>query len=363
MQNPIGAMGSACFGSAEVFKRLLEIHGCTKKWVKFHPEDFQYSFLDYSTSSINLKFPYKIDLNEKILLVGAGAVGSGFIYALSHIKNVYGEIVVLDKDEFTGSNLNRCLTCFTDDIGNNKALHAERYSNENLKIRGFRLKFDEFKMERLEFPIMVSTVDNNQARYDIQSSLPKLIFHGATGKNISAVSIIKFLENACLCCIFKTNHSYFDIIAHESGIPSAEVERAIKEKSVFTKEHYLYVEKTSGKEITRLKDSIGLPFEQVYAQEICGKMDFQLKDKEISSSVSFVSFFSGLVLLTELIKYQDKTLQNYPMMSKNNFLQFNLFLFDNYNLANRVKDSHCSLNCNDKDVRNIFSRKWSAVEA
>jgi len=218
LQNPIGAMGAACLASAEVFKRLLELNGCDRKWAKIHPKEMNFSFLDYTFTESNIDFPLNVDIG-KILLVGAGAVGSGFVYSISKFENVLGDIKVIDPDDIDKSNLNRCLTYFDNDIGKSKAKVIERYSTSKTTIKGENIKLNQLKKERKEFPIIISTVDNNDARHEIQFDLPKIIFHGATGNSASAVSVIKLLENACLCCIFESSKSYEEIVSDEMRIP------------------------------------------------------------------------------------------------------------------------------------------------
>ena len=79
------------------------------------------------------------------------------------------------------------------------------------------------------------------ARYEIQYDLPKIIFHGATGNSASAISVIKLLENACLCCIFESSKSYEEVIADEMGIPLNRVEDAINKKLLFSEEHFEFM--------------------------------------------------------------------------------------------------------------------------
>lgn len=356
-QNPIGAMGSACFASAEAFKRLLEINGCEQKWTKNHLENIHFSFLDNSFSESNAIFPQKIDFN-KILLVGAGAVGSGFIFAISKLINSNGIIHVLDPDCVDETNLNRCLTYFKEDVNKKKAKIVERYSTNTLKIIGNYMHFSNLKKERKEFPIVISTVDNNEARHEIQYDLPKVIFHGATGKSASAISIIKFLENACMCCIFESNVSQEEIISSEMGIPLDKVKDAINQKLLFSKEHFDYMKDKLSDQTDKFENLIGMPFEDVYRKEVCGTINLSTKLGKKEASIPFVSFFSGLMLLSELIKYHTSELHQFPMINVPDFLQINLFSPMSYNLSRRVKNSNCLLDCSNNIIQKIYSEKW-----
>ena len=357
-ENPVGAMGAACFGSAEVFKRILETNGCKKRSVTDHPKQACFSFKDYSLFSDNKDFPRKIDIG-KILLVGAGAVGSGFLYALSKIDKIQGDIVVLDHDGIDSTNLNRCLPYFVDDVDKPKASICERLSKDGLQITGHAVEYDKFQIHEKEFPIIVSTVDNNNTRYAIQHDLPKIIFHAATGGIVSAVAVFKMLENACMCCIFEDSITYEEIISNETGIPVDVVDRALKQKLPFTEEHYGFVCKKLGNSAAQFQNSIGKPFETVYQKEICGMVSVETNNGKKSASVPFVSFFSGLCAASELIKYHSKSFDRLPMRNELDFLQVSLFALGNLNLAHRPKNPRCSMECSDESLQGIFSKKWS----
>ena len=357
-ENPIGALGAACFGAAEVFKKLLEINGCKKNWAANHPGQTCFSFLDYAFSSNNMDFPRKVNI-EKILLVGAGAVGSGFLYAISKIENLRGNILVLDHDGIDRTNLNRCLPYFVDDVGKPKVKVCERLSNDKLSIFGHSVRYDSFQKQENEFPLIVSTVDNDDARFAIQHDLPKLIFHAATGKSVSAVSVIKLLENACLCCIFENETTHEEVISNETGIPVDVVTNALTQKLPFTEEHYRFMYKKLQNTAIPFRDMIGKPFEDVYKKEICGTISVETNDGKKTPSVPFVSFFSGLCVAAELIKYHSKSFKELPMMNRLDFLQMNLFTPNCLLHARRVKNPKCTLGCSDKLLQKHFLKKWS----
>ena len=356
-ENPIGAMGAACFGAAEVFKRLLDIDGCNMAWMTTHPDQICFSFLDYTLSSNNSDFPKKINIRNA-LLVGAGAVGNGFLYALSKVKNLQGDIAVLDHDIIDSTNLNRCLSYFVDDVGKPKSSVCNKLSRDGLKISGHVARYDDFQKQDSAFPIIVSAVDNNAARFAIQYDLPKLIFHAATDEKISTVSVIKLLENACFCCLFEDTPTYEMIISNETGIPIDIVTKAIKQKSLFSEEHYSYMCRKFSNTVTQFQNLIGKPFEDVYQKEICGLFPVQTDDGIETPSVPFVSFFAGLCVASELIKYHSKIFKKVPMMNDLDYLQISLFIPEHLNLAHRQKNSSCSLNCSDVSRQKLFREKW-----
>ena len=356
-ENPVGALGAACFGAAEVFKRLLEMNGCKKEWIVSHPKHASFSFLDYTLSSNNRNFPIKPNIG-RTLLVGAGAVGSGFLHALSKVDGLSGDVVVLDHDIVNYSDLNRCLPYFLTDVGRPKAIMCKRLSNGRLNIFGHRVGYDAFQKQNSEFPIIVSTVDNNDARFAIQHDLPKLIFHAATGENVATVSAIRLLENACLCCIFKDSATHEEIVSNETGIPIDLLTAALTQGSRFTEEHYRFMRAKLQDEATRYQSSIGKPFKDVYQKEICGMLTMKIDTLQHAPSVPFVSFLAGLCAASELIKYHSNFFGDLPMINGLDFLQVDLFTQKFTTLAHRCKDSACSLGCSDSSIQEYFSNKW-----
>lgn len=359
-QNPIGAMGASVFGSAEVFKRILEISGCKEKWTIDHPSNYTFSFLDYSLSQNNSNFPNNIELLEEIILVGAGAVGSSFTYAISSISNVSGNITTIDNESFDVTNLNRCLICYNNTIGTSKSEVTTKYSTKTLKFSSFVGTFrDYIKKFTHCSPIVISTVDNNEARFQIQSELPKLIFHGATGKNISAISTIKLLENACLGCIFENNSTQEEIISIETGIPLPEVKRLFEKDDIFSEVHFHYMKKRLGDKAEKFSKNIGQKFSNFYVKEVCGQITAETSEGTKTPSVSFVSFFSGLVLTSELVKFHSSDLKEIPMLNSLDFLQFNLFIPTLYHIVRRPKNPNCLINCSSTNIQEVFAEKWN----
>ena len=107
------------------------------------------------------------------------------------------------------------------------------------------------------------------------------------------------------------------------------------------------------------RDMIGKPFEGVYKKEICGTISVETNDGKKTPSVPFVSFFSGLCVAAELIKYHSKSFEELPMMNRLDFLQMNLFTPNCLLRARRVKNPRCTLGCSDKPLQKHFSKKWS----
>ena len=375
VQNPIGAMGAACFAAAEAFKGLLEAAGCTKREVVAHPGMLAFSLLDYavritespragrtaealpaSREAHGSHDPLPIHVGAgEIVLAGAGAVGSSFLYACRTAGVLDATVRVVDDDRVDETSLNRCPAFFEADTGRPKAEASEAMSRGNFRVAGSLARIGEY---RGGLDAVVSAVDNNRARLDIQSDLPRVVFHGATGGAVAAVSVIKMPDNACLCCIFDRRGSREDAIASETGIPAEAVRKALADGGPFTKEHLAHVERRHGGASAPLCRLVGQRFESVYAAEMCGRLPAAGGEAGGGASVPFVSFFAGLALAGEVVKHYSHGIGGIPMMDRRDFAQVSLFSPRSLNLARRAKSGGCALRCSDDDVQGRFAAKW-----
>lgn len=306
--NPLGAMGAGCLGAAEIFDHLLAVTGSKKYAESSTSRSIRFSFLDYEKNGANLDFPGTLSLDRGTLLVGAGAVGSAVIYCLGQIPGVTGSVTVMDNDIYEGSNLNRCVTAFQDDLGTPKADISTRYSTQRLTFVPTVTSYEAASKLDCEFPLVISTVDNNDARFAIQNDLPETIIHGATGGPIAAASVLNLGENACMHCIFGNG-------------PTGEA-----------------------------PDRNG---------EECSTISAKIENgaATVSATASFVSFFSGLCLSAEIVKRAGQ-MNNFPLQNGRNFLQYNLLKpFYLPPSSYRKMNSNCQL-CSDPIILERYNSKW-----
>ena len=138
-------------------------------------------------------------INQKVLLVGAGAIGTfaGISLALNN-----AEVDVVDFDKVEESNLNRQIL-FYDSIGKYKSeIMAKKLSSIG-KFKGIVGKVDEsYKLEK-DYGIILSCVDNLKARYHLDwiayKTRTPLI---NSGTSIFSGSVMPYVhgKTACLDC-------------------------------------------------------------------------------------------------------------------------------------------------------------------
>ena len=382
VQNPIGAMGAACLASAEAFKGLLEAAGCSERRVAEHPGMLALSFLDYAAyepgappgrrgrgrpagargppaadHGSQRPLPRRVRAGE-IVLAGAGAVGSSFLYSAREVDVLDATVRAVDDDVVDETNLNRCPAFFVSDIGRPKAVAAEAMSRGGLRVAGSVARLGEYLGGNGGLDAVVSAVDNRDARLGVQFDLPRVVFHGATGGAVAAVSVIKLPENACLCCIFDERKSRAESIAAETGIPRELVRKALAKGGRLTAEHLAHVEKRHGAVPPGLRRLVGQSFEGAYAAEMCGKLPVSSGATKASASVPFASFFAGLALAGEVVKHYCPGMRGAPMSDGRDFVQVSLLAPRSLNLAHRAKSPNCALQCSGKDVQDRFAVKW-----
>lgn len=197
--NPIGASASACIVTTEIFRSMLGMETGVK-------DSFCFSAFDYSfdkTGSHNPDLPDSIDLKE-IQMVGCGALGSAVSFFLSMLP-ITGTMIVIDHDQVEISNLNRCPTFTLNDVGKMKAYAlADFLSETSMKVNPFLGKYSDFVAQRGagDPDVVLSLVDSNGPRHEIQMNMPRLILYAATGEWVFSVGRHNALEDDCHICRF-----------------------------------------------------------------------------------------------------------------------------------------------------------------
>lgn len=152
-----------------------------------------------------------------LYLVGAGAVGQGVVQVLGASMLVGAYVVTMDHDahDAEGTNLNRCFLAGVADIGHPKVEVVRRY-REYSGLDGFEfhgnlgdylvnekpgLRSDMKEAERLDvYDVVVSAVDVNRSRQQIQGLRPRVVVGGSTD-SLRAQSTAYGGDGAeCLAC-------------------------------------------------------------------------------------------------------------------------------------------------------------------
>lgn len=147
-------------------------------------------------------------MNTKVLVIGAGGLGSPVIQYLAAAG--VGTLSVADFDEVELHNLNRQIIHSENSVGKSKVKSAEEFVkklNHQVKFIGIGSKIDESNAEEIfsQFDVIVDGSDNFKTRYlvnDICVKLQKPLVYGSILGFSGQVAIFNFNGSKNLRDIF-----------------------------------------------------------------------------------------------------------------------------------------------------------------
>lgn len=372
--NPLAAGISACIGTSNVFRYVFSDFLPTPEF----DENFSLSLITLNSDEINVEFKTKqIDLGN-FQLAGFGAIGNGFVWALSNSPFLKGVITVIEPETIEASNLQRYVLAEEKHIEKSKLeIAKEVLLNSKMEVNyvtsnwaGYLNETQNWKNE-----IAVIAIDNAKDRIGIQASLPKQIINSYTENNL--IGILRhndFINDACLVCNYMPSQerpSFAYEVCENLGIEKLgipEMEKVIG--------GYLYSNKGADDqlldwiaagnsiEISKLEKFKGIPVNDFYSKIVCGGILMNLKNEEdtitsIEAPLAFQSAMAGILELSELIiqkvglrknSFPNKT-QFYPLLAVNPGV-------NPYNHS-FPKDNTGRCICADQDFIDSYKTKWN----
>lgn len=107
---------------------------------------------------------------KKIVIIGAGGLGSSLAFALG--ASGIGEIHIVDFDEVSLHNIHRQISFKMGDEGKNKALINAEIIEQRcpyVKSIAHECPFDEFSKKNIEVDLIIDATDNLQTRAEIDN--------------------------------------------------------------------------------------------------------------------------------------------------------------------------------------------------
>lgn len=313
--NPFGSLMAAALGAAEVFKHLLQLRA--EKGSLFGNTTF--STYDYSVNGLDPgpPLPGEVAL-PRSLLAGVGAVGNAILLALSSVPGVRGELLAVDRQVVDDeSNLNRYVLAVEADADPDRPtpkteLAVRLFDGRGLKVEAFQEDLEQFlgRLYRQELKrpeVILSAVDNNEARERLQKLWPTLLLEGATDDTVSQVSRHEYGRGlACLMCIHTAARrtediAYEDQAVAASGLSIERITAALQHDAsiVVTAED---VKRAPEEKRPLLAMNIGRLICSVLA-EVESMSTAPVEELPVRPAVSFVSLIAGLLTAAEMVKY------------------------------------------------------------
>jgi molybdopterin/thiamine biosynthesis adenylyltransferase len=194
----VQTMIAACFGAGAVLRRIIAgLPGSTAD-----PFVLRFDALGATRAVLDRA----ITLDDAAL-IGAGAVGNGFLRAARHL-DISGVLTIADPKHVGSGNLNRCLYFDTADVGQPKALRlAEKARRDfpHLKLDAAEMTFAELVKLRGKVRRAIVATDSRVARRSIQKDLPLEVLDAST-TDVSEVIVHSHrqpTDGACLACIYR----------------------------------------------------------------------------------------------------------------------------------------------------------------
>ncbi len=208
--NPIGALAGAALGAAEVFKwAFITTYPDRAQCLQLTPWMGTFSFFSYADDDVS---PPLSDVRIDTTLIGAGGVGAGLIRAMVALgARVSGSLGLVDADVLTIDNLNRVSYAALDAAlrGAEKVAEATAFLQRhcpNLVVTPYPMTFETFKLrtprrEDRRYDVIVTGLDSDDGRWEVQRDLPRILIDGATGRDMVArVERVEFGRYGCLGC-------------------------------------------------------------------------------------------------------------------------------------------------------------------
>ena len=310
--NPVGAGAGACLGAANVFRTIfapqLE-NGDPDKEVNL-------SMLTFTTDTdlADAAAEREVDIGSTHL-VGVGAIGNGFLWAMGRWANIKGELHMIDHEEVDLTNLQRYVLSEQKTVGKRKTeMAATHLASTSLNAtphstnwQGYVAECDNWCFDRVAVAL-----DSAKDRIAVQGSLPKWIVNAWTQESDLGVSRHTFGRGACLACLYmpagKTKDQH-EIVAEELGIPEAtlEVRTLLQQGTPVDASFVNRVASALGVEFKHLSKFVGQPLASFHQSAICGGLMLKLTDGKVKVKtvvpMAFQSALAGIMLAAEVVKH------------------------------------------------------------
>jgi hypothetical protein len=291
--NPIWALIGACYSAAQVMKFLvgeaLPVAASTSLTVRAS-DIFGNSFDANETFDIGTTW-----------LVGAGAIGNAFVFAL-RLLNPEGVLHIADPDRIEGGNLNRCI-CFDEaDLRQNKAHRLAEWARRRIPS----LEVVEHPNELAKvperdgawLPRLVVAVDSRSARRHIQNEFPAEVYDAST------TDIREFVLHfnrhpldgaACMSCIYfqDTAEDAHEVhVAEALGVAVEDVCEQFVSRTAAIKIAAKYPHVAS-------EEIESLAYDTLF-KRMCGEGKLAAsEDRQVFAPFAFVSVMAGAFLAVE----------------------------------------------------------------
>lgn len=309
--NPFGAGAAACIAVANVF-RVVFAGWLTRPDLD---EDLAISLLNFATGddAANGDLPAGMDIGLA-QLVGVGAIGNAFVWAMSKVRCIAGHLHLIDHEQIELTNLQRyVLPMATDDGAVKVDLASAAMQGGGISATAFRGTWAEYVQDPTHraCDLVAVALDTARDRVQVQSSLPRRIVNSWTQAGDLGVSRHAFDgEDACLACLYLPDgvrRNEDEIVMEELGfLPEQKMQiRAMLHFGTPVSEPFArLVASQLGITVDALLPFVGLPLRAFRQKAICGNAIMRAKDgggADVEVPMAFQSALAGVMLAAEVV--------------------------------------------------------------
>lgn len=351
--NPFGAGVAACLTAATLFRRVfLQEAGWDRDVELTVPgtEEFRDGAADV-TGEI-----------EDLVLVGAGAIGNAAAWALAR-SEIYGSIEVVDHESIDLGNLQRYVLAERDDEHKLKAELLAGKFNGTLAAQSHNCPYAEFVQNRgHELETLLLALDSAKDRRAAQSSLPRRIANAWTQPGDLGVSHHKFLEGACVNCLYMPDTSQRnedEIIAESFGITEKimEIRELLYRGAGAPKSLLEAIARAQGLPLDKLLPFEGRPLRSLYTEGFCGGAVISLSHigapaSDVHVPLAHQSALAGVLLAAAGLRIAmhgcvDSVIAQYDILRPQ----------ERFQMYPAAKHPGNNCICQDEDYRQVYHKK------
>jgi hypothetical protein len=320
--NPIGSLAAGALGASEVFKEIFrdQLQGAIIN------DGYILSLLDYShETSAEPLLPDQLSIDAT--LFGCGSIGCGFLQGALLVPQLHGKLVTVDNGRFDEKNPYKysLVDWATGTQGPFKAVWTQQqtrsFTTGRLKAEAFVGTAESYVAtltSNYRIPLAISAVDTIEARFEIQDTLPQTIVNAGVDGTLAMVSTHNFGSGPCLACLgMQSNLESWNAktIAEKTGLSPERVYELIRGNEAMTTKDIDQIKARNVVKSELLRDVdtfVGQPLLSFWNRVAYSETTLQIPTlPPVKITTAFVSAFAGVLLLAEVIKTLDSSLQAY----------------------------------------------------
>jgi molybdopterin/thiamine biosynthesis adenylyltransferase len=339
----IGLRVAACYAAGVVIKQSVG------DLIRAGRLPFEVSFAKLGITHAIASTPINL---SGTALVGAGGVGSGFLWGLE-ATIVTGELDVVDPKVVAGGNFNRHLHFLEEDLEQDKAtIICQRAYLPSLKLVPFVGTFDKLVEKKGRVKRAVVTVDSRGARRGIQNDMPLEVLDASTTE-VSAVVVNSHTfptQGGCLACIYKhiiSEDERVQSVADGLGITLDEAKLEFITPSLARK----LAERHTGLNEEAL---VGTALNTLYREKCGEKALHSAPGKQTLAPFAFVSVLAGALLALQLMRVEAAQ----TPLGETDYMQLNPWFPPHGRRQRHSKEINCEF-CSNPNALRVMREVWS----